>query len=159
MVPFYLEAAAQQYGLRAGLIKEAGRVNDAMPIFVVDKAERLLRERGDAPARPRLLLIGITYKANIRDLRESAALAVLRECISRGHDVVYHDPLVESVEVGGFQIASVALTPDEVRRADCVILLTSHSTLDRELLLTQSRLLLDTQNTFRGQPRANVVPL
>jgi UDP-N-acetyl-D-mannosaminuronate dehydrogenase len=101
----------------------------------------------------------LTYKRDILDLRESAALAVLRQLLARGHDARYHDPLVPSVHVNGRAVSSVPLNSDEVRSADCVILLVPHSTIDYELLFAEARLLLDTANHFRGRTRDGLVPL
>jgi nucleotide sugar dehydrogenase len=159
VVPFYLEAAAEEAGVSAGLIREAGRVNDGMPVFVADKAERLLTDRGVDPAEARLLLLGLTYKRDILDLRESAALAVLRELLARGRHVRYHDPLVATVQVDGTVVTSVPLDRNEVRAADCVILLVPHSAIDYELLYAEARLLLDTANRFKGRRRDGLVPL
>jgi UDP-N-acetyl-D-glucosamine dehydrogenase len=159
VVPFYLQAAAEELGLAASLIESAGRVNDAMPAFVVDKAERLLAQRGTDPSSAKYLLLGVTYKPDVRDLRESPALAVLRTLQDRGRDVRFHDPLVNRVLVEGQAVNSVALTADELQRADCVLLLTGHASLDHDLLLANARLLLDTRNILAGRDGDNLVIL
>jgi UDP-N-acetyl-D-glucosamine dehydrogenase len=157
IVPFYLQSVARDFGLEDGLIKVAGDVNDRMPAFVVDKLARLLGD-GCPIAGARVLCLGVTYKSDVADMRESAALNVMNELIARGAEVRYHDPLIETVTVSGHQFDSVALTADEIKSAAAVILLTGHRDVDYDLLLSNASLLLDTQNKLKDRGE-NVVPL
>jgi UDP-N-acetyl-D-glucosamine dehydrogenase len=141
-------------------VEAAGQVNDAMPGFVVDKLARLL---ADSP-RPsggtaRVLLVGVTYKPDVADLREAAALRVLEQLQARGFDVCYHDPLIARLEVGGRVLESQPLAI--VGEVEAVVLATPHSDLDYGLLLREARLILDTANALRHRPTAGarVVPL
>jgi UDP-N-acetyl-D-glucosamine dehydrogenase len=158
IVPFYLQAVAERHGVETELIAAAGRVNDRMPGFVIEKMDRLLAERGVDPATANILLFGVTYKRDVADLRESAALEVLGRLCEAGRTVAYHDPLVPSVTVAGRTIRSTPLD-EALRSADCVTLLVAHGTVDYDRVLRQAPLVLDTANALKRFGSQNVVPL
>jgi UDP-N-acetyl-D-glucosamine dehydrogenase len=159
IVPFYLQAVARDFGLDDGLIRVAGDINDRMPSFVVEKLERLLAERQRPLKDARVLCLGVTYKADVADLRESAALNVIGELAARDADVYYHDPLIDSVAVAGVRYESTPLSADTVASMDAVILLTGHRGVSYDMVLANAPLVLDTQNKLRNKSAANVVPL
>ena len=159
IVPFYLEAVAERHGMVADLIEAAGRINDRMPEFAVEKLDRLLARRGVDPAAARVLLLGVTYKRDVADLRESAALQVLGRLLERGRAVSYHDPLIPSVDVAGRTIRSQPLTAEALRAADGVILLTPHGAVDYDLVVEHAPLVLDTCNALKRYASERVVPL
>ena len=159
IVPFYLEAVAERHGLVAEMIEAAGQINDQMPAFVVEKMDRLLAARGHDAARARVLLLGVTYKRDVTDLRESSALAVLRRLAADGRDVRYHDPLIDCVEEGGRIIRSEPLSPDALRSADCVVMLVPHAAIDQDLVVEHASLILDTCNALERYRSDYVVPL
>jgi UDP-N-acetyl-D-glucosamine dehydrogenase len=159
IVPFYLQSVAREFGLDDGLIRVAGDINDRMPIFVVEKLERLLGERDRHLEQARVLCLGVTYKADVADLRESAALNVIGELAARAADVVYHDPMIESVAVAGARYQSIDISPEIVRSMDAVILLTAHRDVNYDMILANAPLVLDTQNKLKNKDAANVVPL
>jgi UDP-N-acetyl-D-glucosamine dehydrogenase len=157
VVPFYLEAAAREVGLDSELIRAANRINHMMPGAIVDKIEAALLARGKPLSGARLLLVGVTYKPDTADVRESAALRVFEEAVKRRALVTYHDPLVTAIGVAGERIASVALTPWTIAAADVVVLLTQHSTLDYDLVLREATLVVDTHGGLSPRSGANVV--
>jgi UDP-N-acetyl-D-glucosamine dehydrogenase len=159
IVPFYLEAVAERHGMVAGLIEVAGRINDEMPTFVVEKMDRLLAGRGVEPAAARVLLLGVTYKRDVADLRESAALAVLRGLLAGGRAVAYHDPLIDRLELDGRTLRSQPLSPDALRSADCVVLLAQHSAVDYDLVVEHAPLILDTCNGLKRYASDKIVAL
>jgi UDP-N-acetyl-D-glucosamine dehydrogenase len=159
IVPFYLQAVAKDFGLDDGLIRVAGDINDRMPLFVVEKLERLLAQHQRPLKSSRVLCLGVTYKADVADLRESAALNVIGELAARDADVYYHDPLIDSVAVAGIRYESTPLTADMVASMDAVILLTGHRGVSYDVVLANAPLVLDTQNKLRNKSAANVVPL
>jgi UDP-N-acetyl-D-glucosamine dehydrogenase len=159
IVPFYLQAVARDFGLDDGLIRVAGDINDRMPSFVVEKLERLLTQRQERLEGARVLCLGVTYKADVADLRESAALNVIGELAARGAEVLYHDPLIDSVSVAGVRYESSPLSPEIVASMDAVILLTGHRDVNYDMVLANAPLVLDTQNKLRNKSAANVVPL
>jgi UDP-N-acetyl-D-glucosamine dehydrogenase len=152
VVPQYLDAAAQELGLSSELIPAAYRINKAMPRLVVDKLEQAL---GGTLAGARVLLIGITYKPDIADVRESAALRVLEEALLRGAHASYHDPLMATVLVGEEKLTSVELVG--LAEFDAVVLLTPHTSIDYDRVVRTARLVIDTHSGLRPREAPNVV--
>ncbi|MFN8526417.1 MAG: nucleotide sugar dehydrogenase [Chloroflexota bacterium] len=159
IVPFYLEAVADRFGLPTELIKASGRINDYMPSFVIEKMDRLLQARGLDPKTASVLLIGITYKRDVADLRESSALEVMNRLLAQGRTVTYHDPMIESVQAGGGQVASVPLSAENLRNADCVVLLTPHTNIDFNLVIRHAPVIFDTCNALKKHRGAKIVAL
>lgn len=158
VVPQYLQAAARQHGLLGELIPAANRINEAMPKLVVDKLERALGERfGKRLFNANILLVGITYKPDIADVRESAALRVLQEAFARGARVAYHDPFMPAVTVGDEMVRSVELDAAELQVLDAVVLLTPHTTVDYDSIIRASRLVIDTHSGLQPREAPNVV--
>jgi UDP-N-acetyl-D-glucosamine dehydrogenase len=159
IVPFYLEAVAQKHGVMAAMIEAAGRINDHMPTFAIEKMARLLRQRGRDVVQARVLVLGVTYKRDVADLRESSALEVLQRLAADGYQALYHDPLIPRVEHAGLALESTPLTASTLAGVDCVILCAPHTRVDYDLVVSQAPLVLDTCNALKGYRRANVVPL
>jgi UDP-N-acetyl-D-glucosamine dehydrogenase len=158
VVPQYLQAAAREHGLLGELIPAANRINEAMPKLVVDKLERALGERfGKRLFNANILLVGITYKPDIADIRESAALRVLQEAFARGARVAYHDPFMPAVTVGDEMVRSVELDAAELQVLDAVVLLTPHTTVDYDSIIRASRLVIDTHSGLQPREAPNVV--
>jgi UDP-N-acetyl-D-glucosamine dehydrogenase len=159
IVPFYLEAIAQRHGVMAAMIEAAGRINDHMPTFVIEKMARLLSERGKNGATGRVLVLGVTYKKDVADLRESSALEVVRRLAADGYEVSYHDPLIPRLEHAGLTLESTPLTAETVGGVDCVIVCAAHTDVDYDLVTNRAALVLDTGNALKRYQRENVVPL
>ena len=153
VVPHYLQAAATEQGLIGELIPAANRINERMPRLVVDKVERAL---GKSLVNARVLLIGITYKADIADVRESAAVRVFQEAFARGAHVSFHDPVMPSLIIDGELVASVDLTDDELEAADAVVLLTPHTTVDYDRVIRLAALVVDTHSGLQPREAPNV---
>jgi UDP-N-acetyl-D-glucosamine dehydrogenase len=154
VVPQYLDAAARAAGLQSELIPAAYRINNAMPTLIVDKVADAL---GKSPLGVRVLLIGITYKPDIADLRESAALRVFEELVGRGALVSYHDPVMPMVSVNGELFKSVDLDPRTIASADAVVLLTPHTSIDYDRIVRSARLVIDTHSGLHPRESPNVV--
>jgi UDP-N-acetyl-D-glucosamine dehydrogenase len=157
VVPQYLAAAARAQGLSAELIQAATHVNAAMPRLVVDKLEQALDARGRSLLGASILGVGVTYKPDVADIRESAALRVLDEALARGASVAYHDPLIPRLRLAGETLTSVPLAPTSLARTDAVLLLTPHRGLDYPLVLAHAPLVLDTHSGLQPRAGANVV--
>jgi len=159
--PHYLEWKAREYNFNTRFIALAGEINRRMPEFVVDKAMRLLSDRGRGLKGSRILALGVAYKKDIDDPRESPAAEVIHLLHQRGADVVYHDPFVPHFSELGLDLHGVDLTPDEVRRADLVLVLTDHTTVDYDLVAREATQVLDTRNALKrvDGPKPNVVLL
>lgn len=158
VVPHYLAAAATEFGLTNELIPAANRINNTMPKLVVNKLERALEERAGTPlVDADILVIGVTYKPDIADIRESAALRVLEEALSRGARAVYHDPLMPTLTLAGKTLASVDLDATTIRGFDAVVLLTPHTSIDYERVIAASRLVIDTHSGLQPREAPNLV--
>ncbi len=157
--PHYLEWKAKELNFNTHFIALAGEINRRMPEFVREKAYRVLNRMGLAPSRARVLLLGMAYKRDIEDWRESPALEVLRLLEADGVQVRYHDPYVPEVKVLGRSYRSVPLTGQEVSEADLVIITTDHSTIDYRWVVAQARAVLDTRYATRGIESQKVVLL
>ena len=147
--PNYLAWKAKEYDFYSGFITRAAEVNTNMPYFVTEKLSRLLAQRsGDVRGR-RVLLLGVSFKRNVGDVRNSSALKLLELLETRGLDVSYHDPFVPRLHLGGRDLASVPLDEATVSTADCVVIHTDHDTVDYDWLVTHARLVFDTRNATR----------
>jgi UDP-N-acetyl-D-glucosamine dehydrogenase len=158
VVPQYLQAAAHEQGLMGELIPAANRINEAMPRLVVDKLASALEERrGKRLINASVLLVGVTYKPDIADVRESAALRVFQEAFSRGARVTYHDPLMPSVTVGNEVVRSVDLGAIQLETLDAVVLLTPHTSIDYDHIIRRAPLVIDTHSGLQPREAPNVV--
>jgi UDP-N-acetyl-D-glucosamine dehydrogenase len=158
VVPQYLQAAAREHGLLGELIPAANRVNASMPKLIVDKLERALEDfRGKRLLGARILVVGVTYKPDIADVRESAALRVLEVALARGAVVEYYDPLIPTVSVAGETMASVDLDALDLGALDAVVLLTPHTRVDYDRIIRGARLVIDTHNGLQPREAPNVV--
>jgi UDP-N-acetyl-D-glucosamine dehydrogenase len=119
-----------------------------MPQFVVDLIVKALSDRGKALKGARILLLGLAYKADINDIRESPSLDVWHLLVGRSADVIYHDPQVPSLEFGGGEQVSKPFAPETFREADCTVVLTAHSSFDFEMIFRESGCIVDTRNAL-----------
>ena len=159
--PFYLSWKVKEVGFEARFIELAGHVNGAMPHHVVDKVADALNSQSKAVRGSRILILGIAYKRDIDDLRESPALDVMALLKKKGGEVIYHDPYVPHMGSdwpGAVAMDSVPLTDVELSRADCVVIVTDHRTFDYERVAAQSKIVVDTRNAIK-KPHLNVFKL
>jgi UDP-N-acetyl-D-glucosamine dehydrogenase len=157
--PFYLTWKALEYGVDTRFIRLAGEVNSRMPEWVVDKTAAALNERGKALKGSRVLVLGIAYKKNVDDTRESPAVEIMELLRQRGAEVAYSDPFVPKfprMREHHFDLASVALTAENLKGFDAVLLATDHDGFDYALIRTHAKLLVDTRGRYR-EPAANIV--
>ncbi len=158
--PHYLAWKMRSLNYKTRFIDLASEVNSAMPDFVVEKIARALNEQKKAVNGSRVMVLGIAYKRDIDDMRESPALDVMRLLEQRGAEVVYHDPFVPSFREEGHEAFSVPLTAAELGRADAVVIITDHTALDYQFVVDHAALVVDTRNALaRVRPsRALVIP-
>ena len=154
--PVYLSWKAREYDFWTEFIELAGKVNENMPYFCVEKLHRALNTRGKSLNGARVLVLGVAYKADIDDLRESPALKVIRLLRDHGADVAYHDSYCP--ELPGFGLSSVPLT--DYRRLtdyDAVTIVTAHSDVDYRAVVHEADLVVDFRNATAGIPSAGNV--
>jgi UDP-N-acetyl-D-glucosamine dehydrogenase len=144
--PFYLTWKAREHGFSTEFIELAGKVNEAMPDYCVDRIARALNDDGKPVRGSRVLVLGVAYKADVGDMRESPALPIVEGLRERGADVAYHDPHV--AEVAGLGLASIALDAAAVRAADCVVVVTGHDAVDYAMVVAEAKRVLDLRNAL-----------
>jgi UDP-N-acetyl-D-glucosamine dehydrogenase len=149
--PHYLSWKARMHGFEARFISLAEEINSKMPEHVVELATMGLNQHRKAVNGSKVLVLGVAYKRDIDDMRESPALAVIERLEQRGAQVSYHDPYVPELhlEGNGTVMHSVALTEESVKDADCVVIVTNHSKIDYGWVVEQAKLIVDTRNATR----------
>jgi UDP-N-acetyl-D-glucosamine dehydrogenase len=145
--PFYLAWRARAFDLDSEFVELAGRVNVQMPYYAVSRIGRALNGRGKAVHGARILILGMAYKADVGDLRESPSLKLLELLGAEGAQLSYHDPHVASLPTEGLD--SIDLDEEAVRAADCVVIATAHSALDLALVVAHADLVVDLRNAVR----------
>jgi UDP-N-acetyl-D-glucosamine dehydrogenase len=148
--PMYLAWKVRVHGYEARFIELATQINTSMPDYVVEKVAKVLNERRKAMKGAAILVLGLAYKKDVNDTRDSPAFDVVRLLEERGAAVTYHDPYVPSAMLNGRRRASVRLTPAVVHRSDCVVILTNHSNVDYQRLARHAAVIVDTRNQYAG---------
>ena len=148
--PFYLSWKAKEYGFSTRFIELAGQINDGMPLHVVERTMELVNDRGIALRGARILLVGVAYKKDIDDLRESPAVKIAELLLKHGAELSYHDPHVKGVRVGEHDLRSVDLEPGMLASLDLVVISTGHSDVDYEAIVRHAPQVFDTRNATRG---------
>jgi len=149
--PFYLTWKARQYGLHTRFIELAGEINSDMPAWVIGKLADALNQRGRAVMGSRVLVLGIAYKKDVEDMRESPSVALMELLRARGAAVDYSDPHVPvfpRMREHRFELSSVELTPSSVASYDVVLLATGHSAFDYDLVRQYANLIVDTRGVY-----------
>jgi len=149
--PNYLSWKLRTLDYRAKFIELAEDVNKGMPYFVVEKLEKAMRERiGKSLLGSRILILGVAYKRDVNDSRESPAFEVVDLLIKKGALVTYHDPYIPNMKADNFSLASARLTPSLIKAQDAVLILTDHSTFEWNKIVPYCRLLFDTRNAAKN---------
>ena len=157
--PFYLTWKARQYGVHTHFIELAGEVNSSMPAWVLGKISDALNDRGKAIKGSRVLVLGIAYKKNVEDMRESPAVELMELLKARGAEIAYSDPHVPifpKIRKHDFALSSVPLTPETLASYDCVVLITNHDAFDYRLIKKHAKLIVDTRGVYL-EPADNIV--
>jgi UDP-N-acetyl-D-glucosamine dehydrogenase len=168
--PHYLSWKARQHGFDSRFIGLAEEVNSRMPEHVVQLVSDGLNEDRKAMNGARVLVLGVAYKKDIDDVRESPALSIIDRLRSKGCEVRYHDPFVHALRFddththgGGEPLNSIELSDDELKSADCVVIVTNHSNIDYRRVLDLVPLVVDTRNALNGdlrkESRARIIRL
>jgi UDP-N-acetyl-D-glucosamine dehydrogenase len=157
--PYYFAWKVQEEEGFARFIQLAGEINDEMPQVVVTRIADALNDCGKSVKNSRVLVLGIAYKKDISDIRESPALRVIDRLQKKGARVAYHDPFVDELASREGTLASVALTPRELKEADCVVILTDHTSLPYDAIVDHAPLIIDTRNALKGRVARQLVRL
>ncbi len=157
--PFYLTWKARECGINTRFIELAGEINSAMPAWVVQKVVRALNDVAKPVRGSRIMVLGVAYKKNVNDSRETPAAEILSQLMELGAEVSYSDPFVPvfpAMRKHDLDLTSLEITAEMLREQDCVILVTDHDAFDYELIGRNAPLVVDTRGRFRPRP-ANVI--
>lgn len=156
--PFYLSWKAKQYDFRTKFIELAGEVNVAMPYYVVNKTVEALNEQAKALKGAKVLVLGLAYKKDVDDLRESPSLTIIELLKNRGAAVSYNDPFFPYVGRGRHYDLDMNSVPlDNLAQFDCVLIVTDHSDYDYERIVRESKLVIDSRNATKGISSEKIV--
>jgi UDP-N-acetyl-D-glucosamine dehydrogenase len=147
--PHYLEWKAREYNFNTHFIALAGEINRGMPRFVREKAHRVLNKLGLAPSKSKILILGVSYKRDMGDYRESPALEVIKLLQEEGAEVVYHDPYVPHFDEHGLAMESVPLTDEMLAEINMVIITADHANVDYASVVSRVPHVLDTRNATK----------
>ena len=158
--PIYLSWKAKMLDIEATFIDLASKINASMPRHVVEKIAAALNDASKPVRGSRILILGVAYKRDVADTRESPALDIIKLLLARGAIVHYSDPHVDELLYDGLELASRELTPETLAAADCVVIVANHTAFDYQAVLDHARLVVDTRNATKGSSgRARVVKL
>jgi UDP-N-acetyl-D-glucosamine dehydrogenase len=149
--PFYLTWKAREYGVHTRFIELAGEVNSSMPDFVIGKVAHVLNQAKKSINGSRVLILGIAYKKNVDDMRESPSVVLMEKLRDLGADVQYSDPHIPKfpkMREHYFELDSVPLNPQNLSAFDCVILATDHDRFDYEAIKTHAQLIIDSRGKY-----------
>lgn len=147
--PHYLEWRAREFNFITRLISIAGEINRKMPEFVREKVLRTLNDIGIAPSRSRVLVLGMAYKKDTPDHRESPVLHIVELLLKDGVEITYHDPFIDTIKIGSNHLNSVELNKKNVEDADVVLIATDHSNIDYNWVVKTAYRIVDTRNATR----------
>lgn len=149
--PFYLEHIAKQFNFGLTMIHAAGSINDLMPYRMMNKISYALNRHKKAMNGSTILFLGVAYKADIDDARESPALMVMDECRKKGANIIFHDPFIpeKAVSEHGNEYVGYPLTDKLLEDADCVVITTAHKAIDYEAVVSKSKLVVDLRNALK----------
>lgn len=159
--PLYLSWKLKALNYTARFIDLASEINSDMPNYVINKTMEALNDEAKAVRGSRILVLGVAYKPDIDDLRESPALDVIRLLEERGAEVVYHDPYVADLSHESIALQSTDLTADEIKKADCVVIITHHKVTNWQQVADEATLIVDCRNALKdvNESRARIVLL
>ncbi len=157
--PFYLSWKAKQYGFESRFIELAGVINGPMPHYVEGKVVDALNRFRKSVSGANILVLGVAYKRNISDVRESPALDILQLLGKKGARLSYCDPFVPVLDEHGIRMKSKKFSAEVLRKADCVVLVTDHDLFDRATILRESKVIVDTRNALKAGASKKVIKL
>jgi UDP-N-acetyl-D-glucosamine dehydrogenase len=148
--PYYLAWKSKEYDLHTRFIELAGEINEGMPYYVTAKLQRLLNQRGRCLNGARILVLGVTYKADVADPRETPARKVMELLQREGAALTYADPYTPEMTIEGRSYSAVEATADRLAQSDCALILTAHSAFDYEAIVRRAPLVYDTRHATKA---------
>jgi UDP-N-acetyl-D-glucosamine dehydrogenase len=157
--PYYLTWRARMHDFEPRLIELAGQINSQMPAFTIARIADALNEKRKSLKGSKILALGVTYKRDTSDIRESPAIEILRGLHQKGANLCYSDPYIPSLQLNGKLVKSVDLTPAVLESTDCVVVLTDHSAFNYAMVAAHGPLIIDTRNALRDFSSPRIVRL
>jgi UDP-N-acetyl-D-glucosamine dehydrogenase len=156
--PLYLYWKAKSFGFKSRFIKLASELISYMPEYVVERLEGLLKEKGKELKKAKILVVGVTYKKDVKDLRKSPSLDIITTLEKKGALVSYFDPFIPYLKVNHLiNLKSIALGAANLKKFDCVIIASNHSNINYELIRKNSRLVFDTRRVYKTKDRKVII--
>lgn len=149
--PFYLTWKAKEFDFSTRFIELAGEINDKMPEYIVSKVADTLNKDKKSINGSKILTIGMAYKKDIGDIRESPSTKVAKQLLFAGAEIMYHDPYVPNVKISTKKYYSENLTPDLIKNSDLVLIITNHSQLDYDMISKNANLIYDSRNVINSK--------
>ncbi len=157
--PYYLASKAREYFFHTRFIELAAEINETMPEYIVQRIVETLNTRSKSVKGAKILILGVAYKKDIEDLRESPALRVIELLIEKNASVSYHDPYIPEIKEGNTRIKSVKLESKALSNYDCVVITTDHTCYDLNSIAKNSKLVFDTRGCTTGIKADNIIRL
>ncbi|MFN7859043.1 MAG: nucleotide sugar dehydrogenase, partial [Pseudanabaena sp.] len=151
--PFYLTWKAKEYGINTRFIELAGEINTNMPYWVVSKIMNALNDRNKHLRNSKVLILGVAYKKNIDDVRESPSVELIQKLIEKGALVYYSDPYIPTIPLMrkyNLSLNSIDLNIETISQMDCVVIATDHDAFNYEMIYKSSNLIIDTRGRYRS---------
>jgi UDP-N-acetyl-D-glucosamine dehydrogenase len=148
--PLYLSWKARMHGFEARFIELASQINSQMPNYVVDKIVNGLNKFKKSINASKILIVGVSYKKDVNDVRESPAFEIMRILMEKGAGISFFDPHVNSLNTEGLKLKSVRLNLSLLKKQDCVVIVTDHTNIDYKFIVKNSNLIIDTRNALKG---------
>ena len=146
--PLYLYWKAKHHGYSSKFIKLSADTNSHMPYYAVDSLKEMLKEKKKTVGKANLLVVGVTYKKDVKDLLKSPSLKLIEILQERRAQVSYYDPIIPFLNIGKIDLTSIQLTPGAVAKYDCVLIATDHTKVNYKLILKNARLIYDLRNVY-----------
>lgn len=157
--PLYLYWKAKHHGFSSKFIKLSADINSAMPAYAADYLKEILKKRPKPQSQTRLLVVGVTYKKDVKDLRKSPPLKLLEILQARKYRVDYFDPIIPYLKIGPIDLKSVSLNKQNLSGYDCVLIATDHTSVDYPQILRHARLIFDIRNVYKSVKNKKVIKL
>jgi UDP-N-acetyl-D-glucosamine dehydrogenase len=155
--PLYLYWKAKHHGFSSKFIKLSADINSSMPRYAVDCLKDMLKKRKKKLSGAKILLCGVTYKKDVKDLRKAPPLKLIEILKTEKCVVDYHDPIIPYLDIEGIKMLSVELTPKNISAYDCIMITTDHTAVDYKLIRRHAKFIYDIKNVYSGIEDANIV--
>jgi UDP-N-acetyl-D-glucosamine dehydrogenase len=153
VTPLFFSWEAKKLGFKTKMIDLASQVNRFMPLYVVKRIADLLRRQGVILEKAKILILGVTYKKDVKDIRESPALEIIKDLRKKGAKVNFYDPLIPYLKIGSIDLKRTDLKKSTLKAYDCIILVTDHSGIDYNFIKNNAKLIFDARNVYKADSK------